>query len=61
MFGRSQTNLDACSIVQPRYQEDADSGDLSHLPGDDDLLCPSIEINKRLFIDNEQPIVISIG
>ncbi len=37
------------------------NGDLSRLPGDDDLLCPPIEINKRLFIDNELPIVISIG
>ena len=37
------------------------SGDLSHLPGDDDLLRLPIEINKGLFIDDEQPIVISIG
>ncbi len=36
-------------------------GDLSHVPGDDDLLRLPIEINKRLFIDDEQPIVISIG
>ena len=31
------------------------------LPGDDDLLRLPIEINKWLFIDDEQPIVISIG
>ncbi len=37
------------------------NGDLSHVPGDDDLLRLPIEINKRLFIDAEQPIVISIG
>ncbi len=36
-------------------------GNLSHLPGDDDLLCLPIEINKRLFIDDDQPVVISIG
>ncbi len=38
-----------------------DIGNLSHLPGDDDLLCLPIEINKRLFIDDDQPVVISIG
>ena len=38
-----------------------DNGNLSHLPGDDDLLRQPLEINKRLFIDDEQPIVISIG
>ncbi len=32
-----------------------------HLPSDDDLLRLPIEINKRLFVDDEQPIVISIG
>ncbi len=39
------------------------TGDLSHLPGDDDLLRLPIEINKGLFIhaDTEQPIVIYIG
>ncbi len=37
------------------------SGDLSHLPGDDDQLRLPIEINKGLFIDDEQPIVIAIG
>ena len=36
-------------------------GDLSHLPGDDDLLRLPIEIYKRLFINDEQPIVISMG
>ena len=37
------------------------SGDLSHVPGEDDLLRLPIEKNKRLLIDDEQPIVISIG
>ncbi len=36
-------------------------GNLLHLPGDDDMLRLPTEINKRLFIDDEQPIVISIG
>ncbi len=46
-----QTNADATKRI----------GDLSHLPRDDDLLYLPIEINKGLFIDDEQPIDISIG
>ncbi len=40
---------------------DLDSGNLSQLPGDDDLLRLPTEINKRLLIDDDQPVVISIG
>ncbi len=40
---------------------DSLNGNLSHLQGDDDLLCQPIEINKRLFIDDDQPVVISVG
>ena len=49
-----EVNFPKCPHYHP-------NGNLSHLPGDDDLLRLPIEINKRLLIDDEQPIVISIG